>query len=185
VAETKGISFVNAQAFCGEIGGSDGWSRVLGSMSAADREVLQSVLAVGWYDLWLYARLIRAIDATLGSGNFELIKTLGRFEAERDITTVYRLFFRLANPGYAIEKTMAYWRRFHDTGVWEVSRISDTAVHGTLSDWGVVDMALCLELTGYMPRVIELVGGKNAVMVHPRCRSRGADVCSFELSWQK
>jgi len=184
VANTKGISFVNAKAFC-DARGSDAWERVLRIMDTADRDQLESVVAVGWYELGLYARLIRAIDAALGSGNLDLVPELGRFEATRDLSTVYRLFFRFSNPAFAIEKSMAYWRRFHDTGSWNITRTSDTSVHGTLTGWGVVDLAMCLELTGYMPCVIELVGGKEPVMTHPRCRSRGADVCVFELEWKK
>ena len=100
------------------------------------------------------------------------------------MTTIHRLFFRLANPAYAIEKTTEYWRRFHDTGSWSIERRAETAVSGTLENWGLVDEALCVELTGYMPRVIELVGGRNARMVHPRCRARGSHTCYFELGWQ-
>jgi hypothetical protein len=185
VAKTKGVSFVNVRSFCRERYGPEAMDRVLESMSPEDRDVLASVLAMGWYDLALYARLIRAVDATLGKGDLALIKPLGCFEAEHDISTVYRLFFRLANPAYAVEKTTEYWRRFNDTGTWHVQRESETRVSGTLEGWGVVDEALCLELTGYMPRVIELVGGKDAVMRHPRCRARGGAVCAFDLEWTK
>lgn len=184
MAKTKGVSFVNAKAFCEERG-ADAWPKVLGVLAEADRDTLQSVLAMGWYDLDLYARLIRAIDEQLGRGDLALLQPLGRFGAERDLTTVQRLFFRLSNPAYAIEKTAEYWRRFHDTGTWVVSRVDGTSVSGTLEGWGHVDRALCAELMGYMPRVIELVGGKDAVMVHPRCRARGAAVCEFVLSWQR
>jgi hypothetical protein len=139
---------------------------------------------VGWYDLGLYARLIRCLDTTLGKGDLSLMKPLGRFEADRDLKLVHRLFFRLANPGYAIEKTTDYWRRFHDTGTWSVKRESaNNMVTGTLDGWGVVDEALCLELTGYMPRVIELVGGNEPLLQHPQCRARGHASCYFELRW--
>lgn len=184
MAATKGISFVNVRAFCEHGWGAGAWARVLAAMSAADREALGGILAIGWYDLALYARLIRQLDATLGRGDQELLQPLGRFEAERDISTVYRLFFRLANPAYAIEKTTEYWNRLHDTGTWQVSRASGTSVVGRLDGWGVVDTALCLELTGYMPRVIELVGGKDATMVHSSCRALGRATCEFELSWR-
>ncbi len=183
MATTKGISFVNVRAYCEERFDVGAWERVLAAMSAEDREVLESLLAVGWYDLALYARLIRSFDETLGKGDLALIKPLGRFEAERDLKLVHRLFFRLSNPGYAIEKTTDYWRRFHDTGTWNVKRETPNFVTGTLDGWGVVDEALCLELTGYMPRIIELVGGNEPVLQHLHCRARGSSTCMFELRW--
>ncbi len=184
MAKTKGVSFVNAKAFCDERR-ADAWQKVVAALPEADRDALQSLLAMGWYDLGLYARLLHAIDGALGRGDLALMAPLGRFGAERDLTTVQKLFFRLSNPAYAIEKTAEYWRRFHDTGTWVLSRPNDTSVAGTLEGWGGVDRALCAELMGYMPRVIELVGGKDAVMVHPRCRARGASTCEFSLSWQR
>ncbi len=183
MATTKGMNFVNARAFCEQLHGADAWERVLARLAPSDAEVLRSVVGIGWYELALYARMIRAIDLGLGQGDLALLPALGRFEAEQDMKLIYRVFFRLANPAYAIEKMMDYWRRFHDTGVWHVTRQSPKSVSGTLEDWGVVDEALCLELTGYLPRVIELVGGRNAVMAHPRCRGRGHVSCVYELTW--
>lgn len=184
MARTKGVSFVNAKAFC-DLRGAGTWERVVARLPAADRDALQSLLAMGWYELSLYAKLLHAIDHELGRGDLTLLGPLGRFGAERDLSIVHRLFFRLANPALAIEKTAEYWRRFHDTGTWSVERPSGTSVSGKLAGWGVVDRALCAELMGYMPRVIELCGGKDALMTHGRCRSRGAEACEFELSWQR
>ena len=183
VARTKGVSFINVRAFGLERAGESGWQRVLGELSASERDELATVVAVGWYDLGLYARLIRNVDRVLGSGNLMLLRELGRFEADRDLTTVHRLFIRMASPAWVIEKTMEYWRRFHDTGQWKVHRESGQAVTGTLAGWGVVDEALCVELTGYMPRVVELAGARSAQMAHPSCRARGDQSCDFRLSW--
>lgn len=183
VGKTKGTSFVNAQVYCDTVHGAGAWARVRDRMDPADREVLNGLVAVGWYELDLYARAIRAIDRELGAGDLGLIAPLGRFEAERDFKTIHRLFFRLANPAYAIEKATEYWRRFHDTGSWSVVRNSPTSVSGSLEGWAATDSVLCLELTGYMPRVIELVGGESALMTHPRCRMLGHSACEFDLRW--
>jgi len=56
-------------------------------------------------------------------------------------------------------------------------------VTGTLENWGVVDVALCRELVGYLGRTIELVGAKNVLMEHPRCRARGDRACFFQARW--
>lgn len=183
MAQTKGVSFVNAKAFAEERR-AGAWAETLERLSPADRDALESIIAVGWYDLALYARMIRVLDSVLGRGDLALLSELGRYGAERDLTTIQRLFFRLASPAYAIEKIAEYWRRFHDTGTWNVARVGEHHVTGSLDDWGVVDAALCAELVAYMARVIELVGGKNATMLHPRCRARGAKRCEFELSWE-
>src|SRR5205809_846369 len=84
----------------------------------------------------------QAIDDVHGSGDLGLVVQLGRFEAERDLTTIYRLMFRLVNPATVVVKTTDYWRKFHDTGSWEMMRMSPTEIQGVLTGWGVVDHAL-------------------------------------------
>ncbi|MCC6903235.1 MAG: hypothetical protein IT377_29960 [Polyangiaceae bacterium] len=183
MAKTKGVSFVHAKSFCDERGPT-AWPGVLGRLPRVDQDEIASVVAVGWYDLALYARFLHALDAEIGGGDLAAVVELGRFQAERDLKIVHRLFFRLlTSPAYAIEKTAEYWRRFHDSGAWTITRSGDGHVSGCLDGWGV-DAALCAELTGYMPRMIDLCGGKNATMAHPRCRARGAARCEFEMGWQ-
>ena len=152
-------------------------------MSASDQLVLAEVVAVGWYDLELYARLIRALDERYGKGDLALLDELGRFEAESDYRGIFRLFFRMASPAYMVEKTADYWRRFHDAGQWAIERRGATAVWGALTSWGV-DEALCRELVAYVKRAIELVGGKDVALEHPRCRARGATRCEYLMSWR-
>ena len=120
-----------------------------------------------------YARLIHAIDEAHGAGDLGLVVQLGRFEAERDLTIIYRLLFRLMNPATVVEKTTDYWHKFHDTGSWEMMRVGDNEIQGVLSGWGVVDHALCREL----------VGAQNVIVEHPECRGRGHARCLFRGRW--
>lgn len=150
-----------------------------------ERDEIESFVSVGWYSLELWARLIRELDDVHGAGDLGLIVQLGRFEAERDITIIYRAMFRLLNPATIIVKTTEYWRKFHDTGRWEMNRVSDKEIEGRLYDWGVVDYALCRELVGYLSRALELVGAEGVIFDHPKCRSRGEDHCYFRARWGK
>jgi predicted hydrocarbon binding protein len=184
MALTKGVGFDNARSFVCERFGVPGWDRLLEAMSAPDRDTLASVISVGWYELALYARLIRTLDHVHGKDDLALITDLGRYEAEHDLTTVHRLFFRCANPAYVIEKSAEYWKRFHDTGTWIITREAGARLTGTLEGWGVVDAALCHEVGAYIGRLLELVGAKEVILVHPRCRGRGDEVCTFTTTWR-
>ena len=184
MARTKGVGFCNVRSFTIERFGADGWARLLAAMAPDDREVLASVIGVGWYDLALYARLIRRLDGMHGQSDLGLVAELGRYEAEQDLTTIHRLFMRLANPAFVIEKAAEYWRRFHDTGEFHVTRDGPTRLHGTLDGWGVVDSALCREVAAYISRLLELVGAKDVRIQHPRCRAHGEEVCAFVMNWK-
>lgn len=179
VAKTKGVGFLNVREFVLGRWGETGWTAVLGRLREHDRQELGSALAVGWYPLELYARLIRAVDDAHGKGNLGLMVELGRFEAERDLTTIHRLFLRFFHPSFIVEKTGTYWQRFHDSGVWEVTRPDRASICGVLRDWGCVDEALCRELVGYIGRSVELAGAQRVSVDHARCRARGEGECRF------
>jgi hypothetical protein len=181
-ARTKGVGFVNVKSFATERFGANAWDAVLERLAPEDREELSSIVSVGWYSLPLYARLIHALDDVHGYGDLSLVVQLGRYEAERDLTTIHRIFLRFTNPAFIVEKTGEFWKRFHDTGEWKVER-EPNGVAGTLEGWGCVDHALCRELVGYLSRVLELVGAKNVVFEHPRCRARGDGQCFFRARW--
>jgi hypothetical protein len=186
-AKTKGVGFTNVRAFTMDrFGGEAGWRAVLEQLPAKDREELQSVIPVGWYSLPMYARLIRVLDKVHGQGDLSLMKDLGRYEAEKDLKTIHRVFLRFTNPAFIVEKTSEYWRRFHDTGTWNVVREGGPNGHGVsavLDGWGCVDAALCRELVAYLTRVLELAGAKNVVLEHPKCRGRADPQCIFRGRW--
>jgi hypothetical protein len=174
---------MNARSFVVERFGESGWAAVVARLSAQDREIVDTIVAVGWYSLSLYARLIRAIDEVHGVGDCALLVQLGRYEAEKDLTFIHRMFLRMANPAFAVEKIGEYWRRFHDSGTWRIKRVSESHIEGELVDWGYVDHAACRELGGYMARVLELVGAKGVIMEHPSCRALGDATCSYRARW--
>jgi hypothetical protein len=181
---TKGVGFINVSMFARERFGERGYAEVLSSLSDEDREALASVISVGWYDLALYARLIRALDRVRGKDDLSLLSDLGRYEAEHDFTTIHRVFLRFANPDYVVEKAFELWRRFHDTGTWIIVRESERRMLGTLEEWGVVDEALCKELTAYLQRLLELTGAKDVRVQHATCRAIGSGSCVFIGTWR-
>jgi hypothetical protein len=184
-ALTKGVSFTNLRAFVHGRWGKPGWLALMDRLTPQERSEIEAIVPVGWYPLELYARMIHELDDLHGAGDLGLIVQLGRFEAEHDITLIYRAMFRLMNPATVIVKTGEYWRKFHDTGRWEMKRISDKEIEGTLHDWGVVDYALCRELVGYMARALELVGADSVIFEHPECRAKGHNRCHFRARWGK
>jgi predicted hydrocarbon binding protein len=187
MALTKGVGFNNVQSFVSETYGAKGWADTLAMFQRADREVLESVLAMGWYDLDLYARLIRTIDRRFGDGDLRLAYAIGRYEAEKNMTMIHQWVLRLLRPSSVIEQIGKYWRRFHDTGDWIAERRGEREIIARLSGWGVVDNALCRELTGYLQRTLELLGGGDVSLDHTRCRARGepdGEFCEFRARYR-
>lgn len=183
VPQTKGIGFVNVRTFVRDRFGSDAWGELMQRFDTADREMLESVVPVGWYPLALYSTLINEVERVHGRGDRVLMEQLGMYEAEHDLKTVHRIFLRMANPAFIIEQVANYWARFHDTGEWQVVRHDPHHATGNLRNWGVVDAALCQEAQGYIKRALELVGAKCVSVQHSRCRVSGSSECEFDARW--
>jgi len=177
----KGIGFSNVRAFVIHGHGDVAWKKMLSSMSQHDQSELGAVVPVGWYETQLFARLLRKVDVTFGIGNLRLLERVGRFEAEQDLNRVLRLLLRVMTPMQVFKAERRLWSHFQDSGSWTVSSLPK-GVLGVLSDWAI-DEALCIELVGYLSRVLEFTGGKNVRVTHAECRARGAANCAFEFRW--
>jgi predicted hydrocarbon binding protein len=136
---------------------------------------------VGWYDIGVYDRVHEAIDRELGGGS--VMSELGRFCAERDLTTVHRLFLRMASPSFLFSKYGAFWRRYQDSGEWSVVKEGERRVRGSLVGWGSVSESTCVRLAAYIERMLELCGAKGIRVTRPRCRSRGDACCEYLCEW--
>jgi hypothetical protein len=181
---SKGSFFVAMKKFVLERFGPEQWARLMGTLSSEDRAQIEAATSITWVDVDVRLRSLHAMREVLGSRDASLLTTFGRFEAENDLSTTQRLFLRLANPGYAMEKAGQYWRRFHDWGGLEVDRLSKHEARATVVDSAVANELWCIQFQAYMGRVFELVGARDVKMEHVKCCARGDSTCVFEGSWR-
>lgn len=160
------------------------WNDVLQSLSQTDRETVRSVVPMGWYALSLQHTLLAAIRDTVAAADPNVVTTIGRYEADQDLTRVHRLFLRMANPAFVLEKAGQYWSRFYDSGTWTVERTASNKARGTLRALEPTDPLFCEYLNAYIGRMWELVGAKDVQARHPQCRCNDDAACVFEGVWR-
>lgn len=161
--------------------GSPAWQRVLNDLSADDRAIVQSAVAIGWYPTSAVLNTMAAIERVLGPQQAGLMADFGRSGAEQDLTIFHRMFLRMANPAYVVEKIADYWSRFHTHGTWQVRRVQNGYVN-TLSDFAG-SPTYCSVLTPYSGRMLELVGAKQVKVAHTECVHQGHKACVFSGTW--
>jgi predicted hydrocarbon binding protein len=183
VANIKGRVILNARDFVLARDGNDGWRRVLDGLASEDREALASMVPVGWYDIRLCDRMNRSIVNAVGAGSMEVMHALGGYAAAEDLKTIHRLFLRMANPAFVLERVAEFWGRYQDSGAWTVVRAQPNRVHATLDGWGSEDEATCVRLAAYTRRLFELVGAKDVHVERRACRARGDAACVFVGGW--
>jgi DNA-binding CsgD family transcriptional regulator len=125
----------------------------------------------------LLERLVNTLAQQLKLDDAQLMD-MGRFDADRELSTVHRWYLRLIRPSFAIRHMNLYWRRAHDTGTWRSWR-TGSEVTAELRDWAVVNRTMCITLGGYLGRTLELFGGKIGPIEHTECRAEGHEACIF------
>ncbi len=183
MARFKGLVLLNARDFCVRRFGEAGWAAVLSRLPDDDRAIVESAVHVGWYDIGLYDRLHAAIAASVGSGPDDVMVELGHYCAERDLTTVHRIFMRMATPSFLLQKYGDYWRRYQDSGEWTITKEGDRRVRASLARWGSVESATCIRLGAYIQRFVELIGAVAPRVHRSKCRGRGDAVCEYVVEW--
>jgi hypothetical protein len=184
VARVKGLTFADIQAFVRQEGGDAAWAKLKDSVTADDRAVVESVVAVGWYPLDVQLRVLGQVHKVLVLEPMEAMRKYARFAAERHVSRVYRVLFLVLNPALMLEKSGEYWHRFYDNGEWKVHRDSPTKVRGDLVGFAQPDPNQCEFLNEYLISIFARIGAKDVKCTHPRCRVRGDAVCSYHLEWR-
>jgi hypothetical protein len=178
----KGVGFVNVKKYVSTLYGSAAWQNVLSALPAEDRETADFGLAVGWYDVAAFGRLLRVVDRICGEGDLALLQKIGAYEAEQDFNRVYRIILRTLTPGSFLSAERRIWKQFQDSGDWNWNYV-DGGIRAVLTGWEV-DRALCVEMGGYLVRVIEFTGGRQVSFDHTECRARRSEQCVFVLRWR-
>ncbi len=184
-AQLKGSAYLSTLAFIGTHYGPSAKERVMARLPDEDRAVLGGMLlAIQWYPLAPFPRLLRAMEAELGRGDLSIVTERGTWAALQDMKTVHRVLLKLVTPQWVIDKGMKIWPNFHTSGRWEAKRNGDKAATATLHDLGVVDEAMCATLKGWILGLLQLAGTKRPTVEHTECRARGAAACVYQVSWK-
>jgi hypothetical protein len=183
--QLKGSAYASTFAFIDSEYGAGARERVLARVPLPDREVLGGIiLSISWYPLAPFPRLLRAMDAELGSGDLAVVSRRGMWAAINDMKTVHRVLLKLVTPGWLIEKGMRIWSNFHSTGRWEAERLGPKRARATLHDLGVVDSAMCATLGGWIMGLLSMAGARSPQTTHESCRARGDATCSWIAEWK-
>ena len=180
--QLRGFGLLNSLSFAYHKSGQQGIEGSLKRLSAADQQTLDGLKRIRWYPFALHCRLLRAVDAEIGTGDLTLLHDLGYHSASRDAPVHFRPFLRIGHPGWIIDVSTRLWRFFHREGKWEIER-TPRELMARLRGFQEADKAFCISFIGYVTALMELSGAKDVEGTHVACRSDGAPYCVFTIRW--
>jgi predicted hydrocarbon binding protein len=156
---------------------------VLKSLPPAVATEVQGVLASTWCALESLVLLDRAIARAAGRDEREMMRELGRYSAQINLSTVYRAFNRDDIHEFFRNSAMLH-RQFQDFGDCVYEQVGPTHSRITIRNSACYSPAYCSSEAGYLEQVIATHGGHDAAITEPVCQCAGQDRCTFELRWR-
>jgi hypothetical protein len=185
MAKVKGSVVHSNAAFLQEKLGKEVYGQILAKLDPADRAALGTViLQSAWYEYSLVLRLMEvAGEFYKGPASKSLAWEMGRFSAEYGLKTVYKIFFKVADPGFIISRASKIFGNYFDSGTMEVVSLEPRSAHLRIRGFDQPCQAFCDRAMGWMERTTELAGGKSVTITHPVCATRGGNCCDYVGRW--
>jgi hypothetical protein len=185
VVNVKG-SAMSSRVLWVELGhGSAGIDRMLAQISPELRASIELGLSKAkWYPFDQFVELNVVIDRLFGRGDLALVKQLGRYGADANLTTIYRLFFKVGSVQWILGRSVRLWSAHYDSGYCEVATRGPKACVMRVRGFATPHAAHCLSVAGWAERSIELSGGKRPIVEESRCRTRGDELCQLDITWE-
>jgi hypothetical protein len=185
VANVKG-SAMSSRVLWVQLGhGASGIDRLVRQVSP---ELCASIAAgfnkAKWYPFEQFVEINLAIDRLFGKGDLSLVKQLGRFGADANLTTIYRLFYKVGSVQWILGRSVRLWSAHYDSGAAEVATRGPKMAILRIRGFVTPHIAHCLSVTGWAERSIELSGGKRPIVEEALCRTRGDELCQIEMKWE-
>jgi hypothetical protein len=185
VANVKG-SALSSRVLWVQLGhGTTGLNRLLAQSSPELRANIESGLhKARWYPFDQFVELNVLIDRLFGNGDLGLIRELGRHGADANMTTIYRLFYKVGTVHWILGRAVRLWSAHYDSGYLEVMTRGPRGAVGRIRGFATPHEVHCLSVAGWCERCVELSGGGEPKVMETRCRTRGDEVCQLEMTWE-
>jgi hypothetical protein len=185
VANVKGSALSSRVLWVQLEHGDGGVQRLLHQASPELRAAIEAgIHKAQWYPFEQFVELNLVLDRLFGKGDLGLIKDLGRYGADANLKTIYRLFYKVGTVHWILGRAVRLWSAHYDSGYCEVATRGPKAAVLRVRGFATPHKAHCLSVQGWCERSIELSGGKNAVVEESQCRTQGAELCQLDVVWQ-
>jgi hypothetical protein len=136
-----------------------------------------------WYPFDQFIELNVAIDRVFGHGDLALARVLGRAGADANLTTIYRLFYKIGSVHWILGRGSRLWSAHYDSGACEITGRGGNAAVLRIHGFAAPHPVHCLSVAGWVERSVELSGGMHPIVKESRCRTRGDELCQLDVSW--
>jgi predicted hydrocarbon binding protein len=167
--------------------GREEMAKVLAGLPPDARAVFDTrIRKAAWYPYPAFVALLRAIDARCGSGDLTYCEQIGKAAADADLSTVFKVFVRMASPSWLIRACPRVWGRYYEVGSMRATAWEPERTQVVIEGFPGIDPAHCWLMRGWMIGALKVIG----IEVLPgadetRCAAKGDPCCEFTCRWRQ
>lgn len=188
IVMARGPNFVYAKQFVRQEHGDDVWRQVVDRLPADAAPIWnKQILLTDSQPFSAFKAMPVALAEVIGTRAESETARMYAFIADRSLNSIYKFFFRFADPKFVISRYPVLWGRFFESGRVAVPLAErgrarlDFELEEIFLDWL---RPACL---GYSQKAVELSGGSELVLTDREVARAAEDIwrVSYELTWKE
>ena len=157
--------------------------RTLASIPETVAAEVNGILVSSWCKFESLVVLDRTIARVSGREPHVVMRELGRYSADLNLSGAYRMF-RSADLHEFFRRSVLLHRQFQDFGTVSYEPAGDTAGSMIHSNYPCFSPVYCHSAIGYYEQAIVVHGAKANLVIESSCQCAGDASCTFELEWE-
>ena len=163
--------------------GEEMLARTLAALPPPVSAEVNGILVSTWCSFESLIVLDLTIARVAGREPAEIMRDLGRYSAETNLSTVYRAFHRDDIHEF-FRRSANLHRQFQDFGDCVYEQLGPTSSRISIRNAACFSPAYCSSEAGYLEQVIATHGGTAASVTESACQCGNDDHCTFEMRWR-
>jgi uncharacterized protein (TIGR02265 family) len=158
-------------------------ARTIAALAPAVAAEIDGILVSSWCKFENLVTLDLTIARVAGRDPRDLMRELGRYSAQINLSTLYRAFHRDDIHEF-FSRSATLHRQFQDFGTCVYEQLGPTSGRISIRDSACYSPTYCASEVGYLEQVIATHGGTAASVTESACQCSNDDHCTFELRWR-
>jgi predicted hydrocarbon binding protein len=182
MAKVKGVMFGGRKQFLVDTVGEEGFQSVLAKLTPRTLQYAKTPLASTWCEFESVVEMDRTIYESLKSQYPNVLALIGAASAELGIGKVYKMLDHVELTKFLESNAMLH-NQFQKFGK---VRFEKTPEGGRMvfSEYPVYSPIYCASAVGFYMEAILRHGSSDPDVKETTCQTRGADTCTFEMTWR-
>lgn len=183
--KVKGAALISTLEYMNNNASTAQREEIISELKESDLAVIQNkIFPSGWYPFETLINLTRSIDFVLGSGDLRLARHIGKFSAEHDLKTIYKIFYKIGSPQFVVSRGAQVFATYYNVGNLETLESKKGYMLLELTDFPEITEIFLQRVAGWMEKTLELSGGRGPrVTTSFKSDEQGNKIVQFKGEW--